>query len=132
MLRTKAINNLGVLALQTRNYPLAESYFRQVVNEVGHSAERLRGLFGLAFAIEKQKRFAEATRIYQIIDTEYGAMETWTLLVSTYSGEADRFYYPPDVQPEDPSDMRFSGAVLSDVLKYRLQEIAKAQKQKAK
>jgi hypothetical protein len=50
----------------------AAQLFRKVADELDHSEERFRALFGLAYALGKQQKTDAAERVYDAIEAEFG------------------------------------------------------------
>ncbi len=62
----------GDLKLAQGDYLGAAQSFRKVADELGHSEERFRALFGLAYALNKQGKPDAAARVLDSIVAEFG------------------------------------------------------------
>ncbi|MDH4179265.1 MAG: hypothetical protein OEV33_02045, partial [Armatimonadota bacterium] len=91
----------GDLKLAQGDYLGAAQAFRKVADELGHSEERFRALFGLAYALDRQGKSEAAVRVYDAIAVEFGEVPL--------PGDMDtrwpdpwQAYYPPDTRGDEP------------------------------
>jgi len=88
----------GDITLEAGDFASAESSLREVTTVAPHTKERLRALYGLGYALERQGRTADAARVYRALEEEYGLI---TLGVGFEALYADpwHLYYPESVRP---------------------------------
>ena len=91
----------GDLKLAQGDYLGAAQSFRNVADELGHSEERFRALFGLAYALQGQGKPEAAARVYDAIVVEFGR--------APLPGDMDtrwpdpwQSYYPPNTRGDEP------------------------------
>jgi len=92
----------GDLKLAQRDYLGAAQSFRNVADELGHSEERFRALFGLAYALEGQGKPEAAARVYDAIVVEFGEAPL-PVDMDTRWPDPWHVYYPPDTRGDGPT-----------------------------
>jgi tetratricopeptide (TPR) repeat protein len=93
---------MGDLRLAQGDYLGAAEAFREVADELGHSEERFRALFGLAYALGKQERPAASARVYEAITVEFGKAPLPTDMDARWPDPWPT-YFPHDQRPDEPT-----------------------------
>jgi tetratricopeptide (TPR) repeat protein len=97
----------GDLKLAQGDYLGAAQSFRKVADELGHSEERFRALFGLAYALNRQGRPQAAARVWDAIAVEFGK--------APLPGDMD-IRWPDPWQTYYPSDRRADAPTVADAV----------------
>ena len=118
-----AVVEQGDVALEQGDSKAAEARFCEVASIYGHSEERIRALFGLGYALERQRRFADAVRVYGVIADEYGKARLPPFLDDDWC-DPWQWYWPRSARQ---GEYGTSFPVMTAV-QYRLSEMEKAEK----
>jgi len=92
----------GDLKLAQGDYLGAAQSFRNVADELGHSEERFRALFGLAYSLERQGKPEAAARVYDAIVVEFGKAPL-PRDIDTRWPDPWQIYYPTDKRSDEPT-----------------------------
>jgi tetratricopeptide (TPR) repeat protein len=92
----------GDLKLAQGDHLGAARAFRRVADELGHTEERFRALFGLAHALEGQGKPEAAARVYDAIVVEFGKARL-PQDMDTRWPDPWQVYYPPDTRADEPT-----------------------------
>jgi tetratricopeptide (TPR) repeat protein len=93
---------VGDLKLANGDWLGAAQAFRKVADELGHSEERFRALFGLAYALGKQGKPEAAARVCDAIRVEFGKAPVPADVDSRWA-DPWQTYYPGDLRKQDPT-----------------------------
>jgi tetratricopeptide (TPR) repeat protein len=80
----------------------AAQEFRRVADELGHSEERCRALFGLAYTLARQGKPEAAERVYDALAMEFGKAPL-PADMDTRWPDPWRAYYPPERRGPQPT-----------------------------
>ena len=91
----------GDLKLAQGDYLGAAQAFRKVADELGHSEERFRALFGLAYSLARQGKPEAAGRVYDAIVVEFGKAPLPEDMDTCWPDPWSTFY-PADTRGDEP------------------------------
>ncbi len=92
----------GDLKLAQGDYLGAAQSFRSVADELGHSEERFRALFGLAYALNKQSKPEAAARVLDSIVAEFGKAPLPTDMDQRWP-DPWQMYFPRELRKKEPT-----------------------------
>ncbi|MGD0111875.1 MAG: CsgG/HfaB family protein, partial [Armatimonadota bacterium] len=92
----------GDLKLAQGDYLGAAQSFRSVADELGHSEERLRALFGLAYALNKQGKPEAAARVFDSVAAEFGKAPLPADMDQRWP-DPWQTYFPRELRKQEPT-----------------------------
>jgi tetratricopeptide (TPR) repeat protein/TolB-like protein len=93
---------IGDLRLAQGDYLGAAQAFREVADELGHSEERFRALFGLAYALGKQANPEASARVYEAVAVEFGKAPLPADMDARWPDPWPT-YFPQEKRPDEPT-----------------------------